>query len=714
MTGGGDSAREPAGPPPLPLAQGLAARWLAAVREGATTLPASARLARVARRVAHETLALDGEDPEATAAAGRRIGELLVLEHVTGEGAIGATVRVLAAEEGSPKAVTALVGGVAEGFARALAGLVLLQQEEIQAALAAARDDARTELTESEARFQTLFAAAGVGIGVGDLEGRILDVNPALTRMFDYTVEEFRSRNVAQFMHPDDLASVWADYEDLVSGRRDLVQTEKWFYRKDGSTVRTHLTLTLVRDAEGRPVRQVAIMEDVTLRHELEQRLRHAATHDALTGLANRALFVDRLEAAVVRPDARVGLAYLDLDGFKMINDSLGHRAGDEALVAVARRLADVVGEHTAGWPEPAEVARLGGDEFVVLAPDVPGRRVLVELAQWLVAAVAEPVDLTGGLRLELSASVGVVEGRTSARPSGDGDLDSAAGLLRAADLALQAAKAEGRGRVAVHERSRADRQIAHFALAMSLPGAARRDELDLVYQPLVRLSDGAVWGAEALLRWRHPEYGFVAPASFVAIAEETGGILELGRWVLRRACRDVVEWGGDWPADGVLSVNVAMAQLHVPDVVAEVAGILEETGLTPDRLQLEVTESTVLRPEATRPVSALRDLAARGVRIALDDVGTGYANFAALRRLPLRQLKLAGSLLPPTRGAADPVDAEVLATLVRLGHALGLTVIAEGVETAEHDALVRRSGCDAGQGWFYGRPVKPGERLGP
>ena len=705
-------AAEASGRPPLPRGQGLAGRWLTAIRTGSPTLPAAPRLARISRRLAQEAQALH-TDPAASAAAGRRIGQLLVEEHVTGEGAVEATVQVLTAEKGPPENLTALVGGLAEGFSRALAALVLLQQDEIHAALVAARDDARTELIESESRFRTLFAAAGVGIGVGDLEGRILDVNPALTRMFGYSLEEFRSRNVAHFMHPDDAASVWADYDDLITGRRDQVQTEKWFYRNDGTTVRTHLTLTLVRDAEGRPVRQVAIMEDVTLRHELEQRLRHAATHDALTGLANRALFVSRLETAVARSDSRVGLAYLDLDGFKMINDSLGHRAGDEALILLADRLAAAVAEHTAGWGEAAEVARLGGDEFVVLAPAVPATTALAGLAKRLVAEVAEPVDLTGGLRVELSASVGVVERRAAVRVLRDGDLDTAAGLLRAADLALQAAKAEGRGKIAVHERSRADRQMAHYALAMSLPGAARRDELDLVYQPLVRLTDGAVLGAEALLRWRHPEYGLVAPASFVAIAEETGGILELGRWVLRRACRDVVEWGAGWPSDGVLSVNMAMAQLHVPDVVADVSGILDDTGLAPERLQLEVTESTLLRPEATRPVAALRALAARGVRIALDDVGTGYANFAVLRRLPLRSLKLAGSLMPVTDGEPDPVDAEILATLVRLGHALRLTVIAEGVETLEHDELVRRSDCDAGQGWFYGRPVPPGERLG-
>jgi EAL domain-containing protein (putative c-di-GMP-specific phosphodiesterase class I) len=197
-------------------------------------------------------------------------------------------------------------------------------------------------------------------------------------------------------------------------------------------------------------------------------------------------------------------------------------------------------------------------------------------------------------------------------------------------------------------------------------------------------------------------------------MAEETGGILELGRWVLRRACQDVAAWGAQWPADAVLSVNVSMAQLHLPEVVDEVLDITTAAGLAPGRLQLEVTESTILRPEATRPVAALRDLAARGMRIALDDVGTGYANLAALRRLPLSQFKLAGSLLPPPGAEPDAVDVEVLTTLVRLGHALGLRVVAEGVETHQHDELVRRSGCDAGQGWFYGRPVAAGEPLLP
>ena len=590
----------------------LAERWRARVRATCTAVPSAAALDRLAH-VVHEcaTAALAGD--EDAAAAGRRIGAALVAERLTVDGAVAATTAVLAehaaAATAAPDRAGALLGGVAEGFAQALAALVLRQQEEIHSALVAARDTARTELTASDARFRTLFAAAGVGIGVGDLDGRILDCNPALLRMLGYTLEEMQARTVAQFLHPSDAASVWSAYQELVTGRRDLLQTEKWFYRSDGGVVRTHLTVTLVRDADGVPVRQVSIMEDVTPRYELEQRLRHAATHDVLTGLPNRALLVDRLEAAVADADALVGLCYLDLDGFKMVNDGLGHRSGDDVLVAAAGRFLAVAADVAAGWGVPADgvplVARLGGDEFVVLAHGAPGTDELLDLADRLAAALADPVDLPDGLRVELSTSVGVAQ----RRPGVDRDVDSASALLRAADLALQTAKADGRARIAVHEPARAGRQLARYALAMSLPGAVRRDELDLVYQPLVSLGpDGSglqVWGAEALLRWRHPEHGRVAPASFVAIAEETGGILELGRWVLRRACQDVAAWGSQWPDDAVLSVNVSMAQLHLPEVVDEVLDITTAAGIEPERLQLEVTESTILRPEATRPVPA-------------------------------------------------------------------------------------------------------------
>ncbi|TYB37023.1 bifunctional diguanylate cyclase/phosphodiesterase [Micromonospora sp. AP08] len=433
-----------------------------------------------------------------------------------------------------------------------------------------------------------------------------------------------------------------------------------------------------------------------------EARFRHQATHDPLTDLPNRTLFTERLTTAITAPGRgadRIGVCFLDLDRFKVVNDSLGHQVGDSLLVSVARRLRRALGEHL--------VARLGGDEFVILVERTGCTEDVVKVAEAALAAVSEPA-LVDGHELTVSASIGIVERQVA----GTSPME----LMRAADSTLHWAKAAGGARWSIFDADRNRRELARYALSAAIPAALDRGEFYLDYQPLTGLRDGRVVGMEALVRWRHPELGVLRPDSFIPLAEETGLIVRLGSWVLAEACREAGTWAAGAADAPFVSVNLAVRQLHRPGLVQEVQGVLGRTGLPPERLQLEITESTMMSTVA-EPVRALRVLADLGVRVAIDDFGTGYCNLAYLRDLPVSELKVAGEFVAGLRAPADDpgsrTNERILASLVSLAHALGLTVTAEGVETADQADRLRAIGCDAGQGWHFGRPGPAVPHLG-
>jgi diguanylate cyclase (GGDEF)-like protein len=444
---------------------------------------------------------------------------------------------------------------------------------------------------------------------------------------------------------------------------------------------------------EQEAIRRAALLArqqaEIALR-ESEARFRHQATHDPLTGLANRTLFTDRLTAWFDRAGGqRLGVCFVDLDGFKVVNDTLGHHVGDLLLTAVAERLRRRIPDHL--------VARLGGDEFVVLVEDTTCVDEVIKVADAALAAIAEPTRVDGH-ELTVSASIGIVE-RDAAAAGNPTE------MMRAADLTLHWAKSAGKGRWAVFDPARNERQLALYRLSAAMPAALDRHEFFVEYQPLVSLGGGAVLGAEALVRWRHPRHGVLRPDRFIGLAEETGLIVRLGTWVLGEACRHARRWeelSGDPP---FVSVNLAARQVRDPGLVETVTTLLGESGLPPRRLQLEITESAVIGTD-DEPVRALRRLAALGVRIAIDDFGTGYSNLAYLRQLPVRELKLAGSFVTGLSSRTGTTDEQILATLVSLAHTLGLTVTAEGVETAAQVQRLRAIGCDAAQGWHFGRPT--------
>jgi diguanylate cyclase (GGDEF)-like protein/PAS domain S-box-containing protein len=684
---------------------GFADAWTAAVVP-AGFVPMSVaqvrqRLLALSRQLAEAMLA----EPFA-GRPGEQAGAALVEAHLTDPEVLRVTLQTMgerlcgALEAGDLAAadVASRLGGlqaaVATGYARALRDATMADQEQLTKAVLDARVGVEKELRASEARFRAIFAGAAIGIGIADMSGGILRVNQAFADLLGYTPAEMRRLTVTDLTHPEDPPGMWELYGSVVQGERDHVRMEKAYFRKDGAVVWTDLTVSLVRDEAGRPSFTVAMVDDVTDRHRLQAQLRHQALHDPLTGLPNRTMVADRLAEAfsAVDPATRVGLCYLDLDGFKQVNDTLGHDVGDQLLTAVAARLDEALSG--AG----RLLARMGGDEFILVVQPSSGIDELSELADTALRVLSGPL-WAGRHRLRVSASIGVVE-----REIGQ---STAAELLKAADVTLYEAKAAGRGRLALYDAMRNAREVARFELAAELPDALERGEFVVVYQPMVELDGETVSGVEALLRWRHPRLGVLHPDSFVALAEESGLIVPLGRWVLQTACVQAAQWRRHFPDRRLLlSVNVAVVQAHEPTLADDVAAILAETGLPADLLQLEVTESAVMDASGP-PLKAMWDLTTRGVRVAIDDFGTGYSNLASLRNLPVHTLKLAGSFIGGLSRAeySDPVDEQIVGTVVRLAHALGLTVTAEGIETPAQAERLRALGCDTGQGWHFARP---------
>ncbi|MFV2100345.1 putative bifunctional diguanylate cyclase/phosphodiesterase [Micromonospora sp. LOL_024] len=700
----GEAAVDPAG------AQRYAADWARAVRRLGFVPLSAAETERMllghSVRLAQLLLSVEPVTPVA-----EEVGQALVVAHLTEPAVIEWTVRTLGdrfAREvlgvavvppGLAERIVAAQGGLAAGFAGALRDRTFVQQEGIARSAWQARDAVEEALRDSEARFRAVFGGAAIGIGIAGVDGTIIDVNQSLADMLGYAVQELRQTNVATLFHPDDAAGMWELYRELIEGKHEGARVEKRYYRKDGSAVWTDLAVSLIRHDDGRPRFTVAVIEDITERYEMQQRLRFQALHDPLTGLPNRTQFFDTLDRLVGQPDAsgRVGVCFLDLDGFKAINDSLGHDLGDRLLVMIARRLADCVAEQ--GYL----VARMGGDEFVVLVDGVSTVDDVIAVAETALAAVCAPVCV-GSRQLVVSASVGIVDSELAGPSSSE--------LMKAADASLYWAKAEGRGRWAVYDPERSARDSARSALAAGLPAALERSEFVLHYQPIVSLLDGRMTAVEALVRWQHPELGLIGPDRFIGLAEETGLIVGLGEWVLRQACQDAQRWHAEFPAAQlVVSVNVAARQADAPAIVDTVADALASTGLPAELLQLELTESAVMG-SAGEPLRTLYRLAALGVRLAVDDFGTGYSNLAYLRRLPITCLKLAGPFVEGIRhnepDDADHRDERIVDALVRLAHALELWVTAEAVETEAQAERLRALRCDTAQGRLFAPPGPP------
>jgi diguanylate cyclase (GGDEF)-like protein/PAS domain S-box-containing protein len=559
---------------------------------------------------------------------------------------------------------------------------VILRDITAQKAAEAAEDARR----RAEQYFTTVVASLAEGVIVIGTSGLVEAVNPAAQRIFN--IDEADAIGVS--------ASSWTLFDEAgrplsvdrlptaITARtgRTLNNQVLSVHRKDGQRLWLSLSCHPLQTGDGGPYGVVASFTDITERRAISERLAFEATHDPLTGLANRALLSDWLTAVRNRGGITAAL-FVDIDKFKVINDSLGHGVGDQVLQIAGRRLQNAV--------RGADVvARLGGDEFVVAAT-IKDPADAVTIADNLIDALrGDPFDVDGR-RLHVNASIGIVV----APP---GDTRNAEELLRDADLAMYQAKTEARGRHVFFDVELRERTQRRLQLDEDLRAAIGREELWTAYQPVVELPSGRMVGAEALVRWTHPEHGFISPVEFIPLAEESGTIHALGSHVLRESCRLLAARRPDLH----VAVNLSAVQLDDPDLTDLVRRTLSEAGLPPSALVLEITESMLMRDHvaATRKLNELRDL---GVRLAIDDFGTGYSSLAQLRRLPLDTLKIDRSFV---MGLGESRDAEAIVTsIIAMAHAVDLTVIAEGVETAEQLAVLQRLNCDQAQGYYFGRP---------
>jgi diguanylate cyclase (GGDEF)-like protein len=468
-------------------------------------------------------------------------------------------------------------------------------------------------------------------------------------------------------------------------------QGEIWNRRKSGEIYPEWLTINAVRDEFGRLVNYVAVFSDISGIKQSQAQLAHLAHHDPLTGLPNRLLFNDRLDHALDRArrdGSQLAVLFVDLDRFKHINDSLGHLAGDGLLQEVAARLTGAVRREDT-------VARMGGDEFTLLLEDLRRPEDAAVLARKLLDVLSGPYSVAGR-ELFVTASVGI-----SLYPRDGSGCEE---LIRNADAAMYQAKEEGRNGYHFYLPELTAAALQRVHLEADLRRALARGELSVHYQPQIDLDSGRLIGAEALVRWRHPEQGMIPPDRFIHLAEDTGLIIELGELVLRTACRQAVEWLAAGVPVERIAVNVSAQQVQRSDFVATVRSALRDTGLPPRHLELEVTESFIMgQAEAgIRVLQALREL---GVRLAVDDFGTGYSSLGYLKRLPIHMLKIDRSFVSDLQG--DSGDLAIAKAVIALGRTLGLKVIAEGVEHDHQAGLLRAEGCHYGQGYLFGRPVE-------
>jgi len=470
----------------------------------------------------------------------------------------------------------------------------------------------------------------------------------------------------------------------------------------DGSERILHTQARVLSDPESGARRLEGTVQDVTDRTRIEEQVRFLAYHDSLTGLGNRRMLAERLGLAIGRArrsGSSVGLLFLGLDHFKRINDTLGHGSGDRLLRQVADRLVALVRDsdlvaHEAGELESA-VSRLGGDEFTLLLPEVDDPRNLAKVAQRVLAALAEPFGLDR--QVIVGGSIGIATWPL--------DGEDAETLLRNADTALHHAKEQGRNNYQFYTESMNAASLRRLTLEQNLRRALEGDELELHYQPKVELAHGRITGLEALLRWRDPEAGLMMPGDFIPVAEESGLIVPLGEWVLRAACAQIASWQARGRCLLPVAVNLSAHQFRSGHLVETVSRILRETGIEPRLLEIEITESTLVREEAS-VVAALEALRARGIRVAIDDFGTGYSSLAYLRRLPVDTLKIDRSFVQHIEESRG--DAALAAAIVSMGRALDLKLVAEGVETAGQRELLRGWGCDELQGFVFSPALPP------
>ena len=567
----------------------------------------------------------------------------------------------------------------------------------------AERSLVETALRISEARYALAAAGANDGLWDWDLARGTVYFSARWKSLLGFTDAQIGADPEEWFgrVHADDRSVLRADLEKHLQGTSEHFQAEYRIRHRDERHRWMLCRGLAVRDGTGAAIRIAGSQTDITERRVAEDQLRHDAFHDGLTGLPNRALMMDRLANCLLRarrnPLYRFAVLFADLDRFKLINDSLGHAAGDQLLVAISQRLVQSVrATDSVTQLEHGDVSRLGGDEFVVLLDGLRSDVDVLRVVTRLQDALAEPF-LIEGRQVYSGMSVGVAPGRA--------DYDRPEDILRDADIALHQAKSNARGSCAFFDATMHASAMSRWWLENALRGAIERKELRLVYQPIVSIHTGELRELEALLRWQHPERGAISPAEFIPIAEETGLIGPIGEWVLRAAVEQISVWGPELQAlpDLSVAVNVSGKQLSQARLGDMVMGLLSEKGVAPHRLRLEVTESALLEKGISSKM--LARLVELDLKLHLDDFGTGYSSLSYLHQLPVDALKIDRSFVNSMMG--DATSLSIVHSIVALAHTLGAQVIAEGVETREQLEQLRQLDCDLAQGYYFNRPLE-------
>lgn len=554
------------------------------------------------------------------------------------------------------------------------------------------RKRAEEALRESEERYRALTENTYDLISEISIDGRYLYLTPNYKDVLGYETSEFLGKRVTDFIHPEDRPAVMTGFrrvfEHFALGQvvyRNMHKNGelRWFE----STGKTYQTVT-------GELRVVFVSRDITERQRYEETIRHQAFHDALTGMPNRLLLKDRLTLAMAhakRNRQMLAVLFLDLDRFKLINDTLGHATGDQLLQRIAMRLKECVREDDT-------VARMGGDEFTLLLPEITQAENAAKVAHKILEAIRQPLDI-GGHELYITTSVGIV-----LYPNDGEDAET---LLKNADTAMYRAKEKGRNNYQLYTPAMNAKAFERLAMENSLRRALEREEFVVHYQPRLNINTGEIIGMEALVRWQTPDRGLVPPGEFIPVAEETGLIVPIGEWVLHTACAQNKAWQDAGFPPVRVAVNLSARQFQLQNLVATVSRVLKETGLDPHWLELEITE-TVAMQNAEYATGMLKELKDMGIELSIDDFGTGYSSLSYLKRFPINKLKIDKSFVNEI--GTDKDHAAIASTIIVLGQSLKLGVVAEGVETEEQLDFLKLHQCNEMQGFLFGRPVSAGE----